>query len=344
MQDNAISSLEQTLIRGSGRALWLIDEQTDVTQFSSMANNSELQCLTNRIDQLSILETFNIDSRINDFDISGIAAPQRIFHRISKQKALVHHIINQAADLLPANGELWLSGFKSEGIKTYLKKAQDRLGGSLDIKRGKNSLYTGSISMGRKGNVLKDDDYAVIRPAVHEDDKDYYSKPGVYGWQKIDSGSRILKQQLIEAIAPTEKSLEILDLGCGYGYLSVAASALGKTSITATDNNLAAISSCRKNFEIHNITGQCVLADCGEGIDQLFDLVICNPPFHQGFSVDGDLTERFLTSARNHLKKDGMALFVVNEFIALPKKASALSFKVSELSHQSGFRVYKLNL
>ncbi|MDX2349328.1 MAG: methyltransferase, partial [Porticoccus sp.] len=69
--------------------------------------------------------------------------------------------------------------------------------------------------------------------------------------------------------------------------------------------------------------------------------VICNPPFHQGFTTDNQLTQRFVTSCHQHLKAGGMALFVVNRFVPLESCAEPL-FQVSKFGENKGFKLVLL--
>jgi 16S rRNA (guanine1207-N2)-methyltransferase len=115
--------------------------------------------------------------------------------------------------------------------------------------------------------------------------------------------------------------------------------------VVATDNNAAAIEACSANLSALRGSSQTqVLAsDCGADLEERFDLILCNPPFHQGFEVEQDLTDRFLAAARRLLKPRGRALFVVNSFIPLERKADGLFAGIQLLSDNHRFRVVALS-
>jgi 16S rRNA (guanine1207-N2)-methyltransferase len=142
------------------------------------------------------------------------------------------------------------------------------------------------------------------------------------------------------------KALSVLDLGCGYGFLSVRAIAAGLQikRLCLTDNNAAALLSAKQNLSQHYPGPQCsiVAADCADQVSDKFDLILCNPPFHQGFSVDDSLSDRFLRSAKNRLKPKGQAIFVVNSFISLEKKALGIFDHVQCLINNKQFKVLLL--
>src|SRR5690606_33271185 len=136
-------------------------------------------------------------------------------------------------------------------------------------------------------------------------------KPGVFGWDKIDVGSALLAQylpQFFSTYLPQSKGdgkPELLDLGCGYGYLSMIAATVGNFTITATDNCAAALVACTKNFHTHAVDGTVIGADSGDSIGDSFDVILCNPPFHQGFQQDRALSEKFLSATKRLLAADG---------------------------------------
>ena len=84
------------------------------------------------------------------------------------------------------------------------------------------------------------------------------------------------------------------------------------------------------------------LDDCGEHLQERFDLILCNPPFHQGFSTSNALAVKFLTQIRRLLAPNGRALVVVNQFIALEKAAEESFSKITTLTQAQGFKVVQL--
>ena len=96
---------------------------------------------------------------------------------------------------------------------------------------------------------------------------------------------------------------------------------------------------CRKNFHDHQVNGEAILDDCAGQLEGSFDLIVCNPPFHQGFEVEGDLTDRFLAAANRLLEPSGKAVFVVNAFISLEKKAASYFQQVDTLANNRSFKV-----
>jgi 16S rRNA (guanine1207-N2)-methyltransferase len=282
--------------------------------------------LTNRRDLADQAERRGLPCHFCDFDFSSWPAHSldAIAYRISKEKAVVHHIANSAAQRLVPGGRLVLTGAKDEGIKTYAKTIGVLFGDKAVLeKQGKLYRVTARLASSRRtASPLDDRDYKRLRKILCIDGKPVYSKPGLFGWDKEDAGSALLAGHLPDFFAARfavwrRQPIRLLDLGCGYGYLSLQAAALGIKDITATDNCAAALLACQHNFREHGIAGRVSASDAGDRLGGSFETIVCNPPFHQGFARSGGLTDKFLNATRRLLAPGGRALFVVNSFIPL---------------------------
>lgn len=351
MSDAAIDILVTVLEGLANQAtLWVVDENIDAAAVRRISPAAGLRAITNRIDIQRLLRTRGLDSELSDFQCAECApaALDAVVFRISKEKPLVHHVINRAADLLKPQGRLILIGAKNEGIKTYIKKAADFLGGPTQQKKGRQGQIQAAISRAEKlGVPLDDRDYRdQIRLTLELEGfpaTECLSKPGIYGWSKSDQGSALLISQCEQHWRAGEWIPQrVIDLGCGYGYLSIMASRLLSCEFIATDNNIAAVDICTENFDRLGINGRVVLADAGDSITERADMVLCNPPFHQGFSVERDLTRTFLAAARRLLRPGGVALFVVNSFIPLQRLAEDTFETTDELVNTGRFKVVRL--
>ncbi|MCI4333377.1 MAG: methyltransferase [Thermoplasmata archaeon] len=127
---------------------------------------------------------------------------------------------------------------------------------------------------------------------------------GVFGSSGLDPGTALLIESL--AVRPTDR---VLDLGCGWGPVGIAAAKaapLGRT--TLTDVNRRAIGLARRNVLRNGVTNAEVLPGSlfAPVPDQKFDVIATNPPFHAG----RELVLRMLAEAPDHLSDDGRLLVV----------------------------------
>ncbi len=340
--DPAFALLLPLIAAQRAPALWVLDEHGVGTE--ALAPNASVAVLSNRVDVAQAMGAAGWDAHFSDFDFSpwpeqGLDA---VFLRLAKEKPVVHHVVNAAAGRLAPGGRLLLTGGKQQGIKSYAQHAARCLGGELLYKKT-GAAYLAVITRGPAPAAPLDDKvYPLLRPAVREDELLFFSKPGLYGWDKVDEGSALLVRHLA-ALAGERTPRSVCDLGCGYGYLSVHAQRLfAPQRIVASDNNAAAVAACARNLAAQGAAAEVRAADCGEGIDERFDLVLCNPPFHQGFGVERDLTARFVAAARRLTAGDGMALFVTNAFIPIERIARAHFRTVTTVAENGRFKLVRM--
>ncbi len=326
----------------TGKALWILDENPPLNYPPA---TDQIEIISNRFDIVQKMRLQGYKANFQDFTFENLIkhSYQFVFYRISKEKAVSHFVINSAQVLLEDTGYLVISGAKQEGIKGYIERSSKRYS-KIETFKADKQHWAAQFSAGA-GNlpVLDDKDYQAIR-VIHEDNNGcIYSKPGVFGWEKLDQGSQLLIAQLPSLFKDKLAPQNVLDIGCGYGLLSLHCSVLFNASITACDNNAAAITVCKKNFEKNQVEGQVIATDCTLGIAGYFDLIVCNPPFHSGFTVETDLIQRFLVSASARLAADGIAVFVANLHIPLERKAKLLFKSVTTLHHNKHFKIVVLH-
>ncbi len=341
MMDAATQLLLNHLRNLPGSTLWLADEQIDRAVIASAPTRPDLFALSNRYDVVAALRARGIAATLSDFDLATVPPFASAVFRVAKEKAVVHHIINATLEKLPPGGTLTLSGYKNEGAKTYFEKAAMRARCEVRIERGSGALLGVITRAETLGAALEDQNYAQPRQMTADGDFTVWSKPGIFGWQKIDAGSVFLGEHLAEVWPRAPQS--VLDLGCGYGYLTMHAALLWPgANFVATDNNIAATQICARNMQERRIDGRVECCNCGDTIQKTFDAILCNPPFHQGFAHESELTEMFLRQTQRLLRRDGRAMFVVNQFIALEKIAEPLFKRTEIIARNKSFKLIML--
>lgn len=325
-----------------GPTLWLVDEQIDSAAIATVAEQPNLFVLGNRSDVIAASAARGMAATLNDFDVASMPDFKHAVFRVAKEKALVHYAINTVLERLPVGGTLALSGYKNDGTKTYIEKAAARAQSALNIERDSGALL-GVITRGLhlSGEPLPDQDYATPRKGTFSDDFPLWTKPGIFGWQKMDAGSAYLCDHLAQLWPQPPQ--RVLDLGCGYGYLTLTAAQQWPSAyFVATDNNITATRICERNISERKIQGRVECSDCADSISETFDAILCNPPFHQGFDHEQTLTDKFLRQTRRLLARNGRALFVVNQFIGLEKTAQPLFKHVDVIARNKSFKLVAL--
>ena len=164
----------------------------------------------------------------------------------------------------------------------------------------------------------------------------FSSRPGIFGWNKIDRGSELLIESL-----PNLEGLGA-DLGAGYGYLSVCAlKKQPELRIHLMEAEWRALECAQLNArgaacEFHwvDVSQRSSLSQIPE-----LDWVMMNPPFHEGRQTEVGLGQSFIENASFILKPRGSLYLVANEFLPYENILQSHFEKVRTLSKRDGFKV-----
>ncbi len=165
----------------------------------------------------------------------------------------------------------------------------------------------------------------------------FWSDLGVFSKDKIDFGSRVL----VETIVKEEKRnhLNILDVGCGYGFLGIVLGKLLDSSVTMIDVNLRAVHLCEKNRKENQINGNTLVSNAYENIQEKYDMIVTNPPIRAG----KETVLNILLNAKNYLTPEGVLWFVIRKDQGAKSIIKNLeeTYKIEILEKEKGFYVMR---
>jgi len=163
----------------------------------------------------------------------------------------------------------------------------------------------------------------------------FYSMPGLFGWNRVDTGSTLLLQNL-----PPLQGVGA-DFGCGYGYLSrnILNDNDEITTLYCLDNDNRAITACHQN--INDRRARFITADCTQLIIDLLklDFIVMNPPFHDAESQDYGIGQKFIITAAEYLKPNGCLHMVANRHLPYEKILSGHFKAYEKIADQNGFKI-----
>jgi len=144
--------------------------------------------------------------------------------------------------------------------------------------------------------------------------------PGTFSAGRVDIGSALLLRVLAASDAPAVGAV-VADLGCGNGVLAATlATHWPDANFVLLDVSDLAIAAARQTFARNGLSeqGTFLAADgFGEIAAESIDMVVTNPPFHQGHALDADMTDRLLADASRALKRDGVLYLVAQRHLQL---------------------------
>jgi 16S rRNA (guanine1207-N2)-methyltransferase len=117
-------------------------------------------------------------------------------------------------------------------------------------------------------------------------------------------------------------SSHIADLGCGNGLLGLVAKRLQPAAaLYFFDESYQAVAAAEENYSRNNLSSQepAALFSVDDGFShyegELFDLILCNPPFHQGHVIGDQIAWQMFTQSKRQLRPGGELWIVGNRHL-----------------------------
>ncbi|MNZ43171.1 Ribosomal RNA small subunit methyltransferase C [compost metagenome] len=136
---------------------------------------------------------------------------------------------------------------------------------------------------------------------------------------------------------------KVLDVGCGYGPIGLAAAKLAKQGhVTMVDVNARAVELARENASANGIRNVAILeSNLYEAVKETdFDVVLTNPPIRAG----KEIVHAIFEGAYERLTIGGSLWIVIQKKQGAPsakQKLESLFAEVEEVTKDKGYRIYK---
>ncbi|MBI2173061.1 MAG: methyltransferase [Candidatus Aenigmarchaeota archaeon] len=142
---------------------------------------------------------------------------------------------------------------------------------------------------------------------------------------------------LADAVEALEmKGKNILDMGCGSGFLSLLCASKG-AHVTAADVTEDAVEATKANAQANGLKVNAVVSDLLQNVSGRFDFIIFNPPYlprgedeeghvtYTGGATGREVIERFITQCGTHLENGGKILLLVSSLTGKEEVIAALN-------------------
>ena len=265
----------------------------------------------------------------------------RIVLRLGRGTALINAALSESFRMLALGGELLAAAANEEGINSFAKRAEAHFGGGelVTLKHSCRVLRYRKRAPEPAAPVADPRYYRSLRHTLIHPGGEiaYRTKPGVFAYRGTDAGTALLARHL-----PACAGLRVLDLCCGSGALALAALARGASDVLALDASATAIACAARNFAESGRPGRVLCADLTAALPDRFDIVVANPPFHEGAATDYSLPARATEAIAAALRPAGEAWVVANQFLDYLKPARARFASVETVARADGYLIHHM--
>jgi 16S rRNA (guanine1207-N2)-methyltransferase len=237
--------------------------------------------------------------------------------RIPQEKLALLQLLHDAFALLSTGGRVYLAGATNEGIKPAARALEDIFGNAATIATESGHRVVGATkraALPAGANVpsspyLDADAFLEQSFELRGNTHTFFSRPGVFSWDHLDEATALLVEHM-----DVQTGDRVLDLGCGYGVLGVAAGRIAGAPVTMVDVDSEAVRSAARSAAAAGLESARALgSDVASAVlDEQFDLVVTNPPFHVGKGTDLSVPIQFIADAFNVLAPGGRLNLVAN--------------------------------
>lgn len=258
------------------------------------------------------------------------------FCQIPTQKEAAKHLLAQSLLFLKENGYLIAVARNDAGGKRLPKWLKDiGLTHSSLSKDKSRIIYAQNTTY--NSDVINDWVKNGEITSVSLNNVEYKTKPGIFGWDKIDKGSNLLIEHITDNLSGTGA-----DFGCGYGFLSrhLLENSTKIKKLYAIDADYNALECCKQNLAHYNRASYEWLDLTQDTNLPPLDFIVMNPPFHIGKDTVADIGNMFIQNAAKSLPTKGKLYMVANAHLPYEKTLGQYFGAVQKLAENSGFKVF----
>ena len=284
----------------------------------------------------SFLDKVGATAVFADFPAADSERAGHYILSLPRSKQRLDMLLGFIHSIMPREGKLWLPGENNAGIRSATTSLAKWFGAVQQLDSARHCrLFEATLP--RDGTSFRLDDYRADWQLDEEfGNLSIHSWPGVFAHGKLDDGTRML----LEHLPGLDSGQTVLDFGCGCGVISARLAALQpELDITMADIDAMALRSAQETMKSNQLEARIHAGDGLEGLAQRFDLVVTNPPFHQGYRSNSSMSMQLLDQVRNFLNPRGQLLMVANRHIPYRKWLDRVFGRHEVVASNSRFQV-----
>lgn len=228
--------------------------------------------------------------------------------------------VAEALSRVKPGGQIVIGGGKEDGVQPMRKRL---FGLGLEVEH--MPKYHG-VALWFNAPADASALIAALKPSEVVVEDRFRTVAGIFSHDHVDDGSELLASRL-----PGDFDGNAADFGAGWGYLSVMLSERSSRTarIDLFEADHTALECAKANLAVirPSLTARFFWQDLTrEPPKEKYDLIIMNPPFHQGHAAEPSLGQAMIATAAQALRTGGTLLMVANR--GLPyEQTLAINFR-----------------
>ena len=267
-----------------------------------------------------------------DFNVIALNPP------IEDGTEAIFEMIDRARPKLRNGGSFYLVAKVRKGAKSYMRRISETIGPAKVIsKSGGYWLMRAERSPVKAAVPI---DLSVYEHTVETQLRGrkytFCTRAGIFSRKEMDDGTRLLIESV--EIQPMNS---VIDVGCGYGPIGIAAAHLASVGrVVMVDTNARAVECASRNIVAHHLHHarkngkprvEAIVSDRFDAVrGERFDRVVSNPPFHSGVDVLYPLVDE----AYAHLRFHGRMYLVLMRYVGIKRHIEKVFGNCEVVAHE----------
>ncbi len=238
-------------------------------------------------------------------------------------------MLADASRVVTTGGMIVVDGQKTDGVDSVFKDLREMVPVSEALAKAHGKIF--SFAAGPE--------LGIWASSLTTTADGFITHPGVFSADGPDRGS-----MLLAAALPAKLPARVVDLGAGWGYLSIAILARqGVVSLDLVEAEATALECARRNITDPRAAFHWADATTFR-LSQPVGAVVCNPPFHTTRDADPAIGIAFLVAAHRMLAPSGALYLVANRHLPYDRVLATLFREIEVIGGDTAFKVTRAAL
>lgn len=241
--------------------------------------------------------------------------------------------VAEALERVAPGGLILVAGGKDDGIASLRKRIDDLV--PLD---GHLPKYHGiAFWLHRPAGTRASAALRAANPALLVEGR-FHTAPGMFSFDKVDAGSKLLVENL-----PDDLRGSTADFCAGWGYVAaeLAARSTDLSTLDLYEADFDALEAAKNNLSSIAAEPRFFWTDLlSETVEQRYDVIVMNPPFHRGRATEPEIGAGMIRAAAKALKPTGRLFMVANRQLPYEPVLAAAFASHLEIARDGMFKVW----